>query len=42
MKARHKAQIKEYPHTPVARGEPYTGVEWITTFVKVWALQVKN
>jgi arylsulfatase len=27
MKERHEAQIKEYPHTPVARGEPYTGVE---------------
>jgi arylsulfatase A-like enzyme len=27
MKDRHEAQIKEYPHTPVARGEPYTGVE---------------
>lgn len=27
MKARHEAQIKEYPHTPVATGEPYTGVE---------------
>ncbi len=27
MKARHEAQIKEYPHTPVARGEPYTGIE---------------
>ena len=27
MKARHEAQIKKYPHTPVARGEPYTGVE---------------
>ncbi|MDV7143859.1 sulfatase-like hydrolase/transferase [Tropicimonas sp. TH_r6] len=26
MKARHDAQIAEYPHTPVARGEPYTGV----------------
>ena len=26
MKARHEAQIKEYPHTPVATGEPYTGV----------------
>ena len=25
--ARHKAQIEKYPHTPVARGEPYTGVE---------------
>ena len=27
MKARHEAQIKEYPHTPVATGEPYTGVK---------------
>lgn len=27
MKARHEAQIGEYPHTSVARGEPYTGVE---------------
>ena len=27
MKARHEAQIKEYPHTPVATGEPYTGVD---------------
>jgi arylsulfatase len=27
MKARHEAQIREYPHTEVARGEPYTGVE---------------
>jgi arylsulfatase len=27
MKARHEAQIKEFPHTPVATGEPYTGVE---------------
>jgi len=27
MKARHEAQIKEYPHTPVARGEPYKGIE---------------
>ena len=27
MKADHEAQIKEYPHTPVARGEPYTGVK---------------
>jgi arylsulfatase len=26
IKARHDAQIAEYPHTPVARGEPYTGV----------------
>ncbi len=26
MKARHDAQIEEYPHTPVARGEPFTGV----------------
>ena len=26
MKARHDAQIAEYQHTPVARGEPYTGV----------------
>ena len=25
--ARHNAQIEEYPHTPVARGEPYTGVK---------------
>jgi arylsulfatase A-like enzyme len=25
--ARHRAQIEQYPHTPVARGEPYTGVE---------------
>jgi len=27
MKARHEDQIKKYPHTPVATGEPYTGVE---------------
>jgi len=27
MKARHEAQIKEYPHTPVATGIPYTGVD---------------
>jgi arylsulfatase len=27
MKARHEAQIKQYPHTPVARGVPYTGLE---------------
>jgi arylsulfatase len=27
MKARHEAQIKEYPHTPVATGEPYTNVD---------------
>ncbi len=27
MRARHQAQIERYPHTPVARGEPYTGVE---------------
>jgi arylsulfatase len=27
MVARHRAQIEKYPHTPVARGEPYTGVE---------------
>ena len=26
MKARHDKQIAKYPHTPVARGEPYTGV----------------
>jgi arylsulfatase len=26
IKARHEAQIQRYPHTPVARGEPYTGV----------------
>ena len=26
MKARHDAQIEEHPHTPVATGEPYTGV----------------
>jgi arylsulfatase len=26
MKERHEAQIKEYPHTPVARGTPYTGL----------------
>ncbi len=26
MKARHEAQIKEYPHTPVATGKPYTGL----------------
>lgn len=29
MKERHEAQIAEYPHTPVARGEPYTGVDRI-------------
>jgi len=27
MKARHEEQIKKYPHTPVATGEPYTGVD---------------
>jgi arylsulfatase len=27
MKARHQALIEKYPHTPVATGEPYTGVE---------------
>ena len=27
IKARHEAQIEKYPHTPVARGEPYTGVD---------------
>ena len=27
MKARHESQIKEYPHTPVATGEPYTNVD---------------
>jgi arylsulfatase len=27
MKARHEAMIKQYPHTPVARGEAYTGIE---------------
>jgi len=27
IKARHEAQIKKYPHTPVARGKPYTGIE---------------
>jgi len=26
MKERHEAQIKKYPHTPVATGVPYTGV----------------
>ncbi len=26
--ARHRAQIEQYPYTPVARGQPYTGVEW--------------
>ncbi|MBL4599444.1 MAG: sulfatase-like hydrolase/transferase [Rhizobiaceae bacterium] len=26
MKSRHEDQIKKYPHTPVATGEPYTGV----------------
>ena len=26
MKARHDALIEKYPHTPVARGEPYTGI----------------
>jgi arylsulfatase len=30
MKARHDAQIAKYPHTPVARGEPYTGVTRLT------------
>lgn len=29
MKERHEAQIAQFPHTPVARGEPYTGVERI-------------
>jgi arylsulfatase len=27
IKARHEAQIVKYPHTPVARGKPYTGIE---------------
>jgi arylsulfatase len=27
MRARREAQIREYPHTEVARGEPYTGVD---------------
>ncbi len=27
IKARHEAQIKKYPHTPVTRGKPYTGIE---------------
>jgi len=27
MKARHEAQIAEYPHTPVARGEAYKGLK---------------
>ena len=27
MKERHEAQIRKYPHTDVARGEPYTGLE---------------
>jgi arylsulfatase len=27
MRARHEAQIREYPHSEVARGEPYTGVD---------------
>jgi hypothetical protein len=27
MKERHEAQIARYPHTPVARGKPYTGIE---------------
>ncbi len=27
MKARHEALIEKYPHTPVATGEPYTGIE---------------
>ena len=27
MRERHEAQIIKYPHTEVARGEPYTGVE---------------
>jgi arylsulfatase len=27
MKARHEALIEKYPHTKVARGEPYTSVE---------------
>ncbi|MCK5665621.1 MAG: sulfatase-like hydrolase/transferase, partial [Thiotrichaceae bacterium] len=26
MRERHEAQIKEFPHTPVATGTPYTGV----------------
>jgi arylsulfatase len=30
MKERHEAQIEKYPHTPVARGEPYTGIERLT------------
>ena len=27
MKERHEAQIAKYPHTPVARGNPYSGIE---------------
>jgi len=27
MKERHEEQIKKYPHTPVARGEAYIGIE---------------
>ena len=27
MKARHEQMIAQYPHTPVTRGEPYTGIE---------------
>ena len=27
IKANHEAQIKQYPHTEVARGEPYAGIE---------------
>ena len=27
IKAKHEAQIKQYPHTEVARGEPYAGIE---------------
>ena len=30
IKTRHDAQIAKYPHTPVARGEPYTGVTRLT------------
>jgi len=29
MKERHEAQIKKYPHTPVTRGKPYTGLTFL-------------
>ncbi len=27
MKDRHEQMIAKYPHTPVTRGKPYTGIE---------------